>query len=378
MTLTRNFVLPLAALFFGLLLIPQAAQAGVADCPTEPAQNVPIAPGDVFAGTNCTLNTTGDVDSFMFSANSGDIYQFEAGINTGSENLCLTIYSPSASQIFSACNNGADGVTYVTTVQMLPSTGTYTIAITEATSNGALNYGTSLERIYPTPPGAKAVTLGTAVTGDFTPVTDVPAYTFSGYTTGTYEVAASDASGVYEGQCASVYSPTGALVTPASGYSNPACTNTADGVYTLETVFTPTQDGTYLVLLSDLPLTGSYGYNFEVSCLVGNCGTTKTPPCTLKDSLSYDTTTSTLTMKFTVENTAVTSWNAWPTDQNTMTALFSASQPITNPAQTITKTTTLSPEGTVGVLTTLTTATKGIACSSYTQINTGTPTPTKR
>jgi hypothetical protein len=39
---------------------------------------------------------------------------------------------------------------------------------------------------------------------------------------------------------------------------------------------------------------------------------------------------------------------------------------------TVTKTTSLSPEGTVGVLSTLTTSTKGIICSSYEQINTGT------
>jgi hypothetical protein len=44
----------------------------------------------------------------------------------------------------------------------------------------------------------------------------------------------------------------------------------------------------------------------------------------------------------------------------------------------ITETAPLSPSGTVGVLTTLTTATKGIICSNYTQINTGTPTSTQR
>jgi hypothetical protein len=78
-------------------------------------------------------------------------------------------------------------------------------------------------------------------------------------------------------------------------------------------------------------------------------------------------------MNFTEGNTAVDTWNAWLTDQNTMTNLFTVSQPITNPAQPITKTTTLSPEGTVGVLSTLTTPKKGIICSVYTQINTGTP-----
>ena len=96
-------------------------------------------------------------------------------------------------------------------------------------------------------------------------------------------------------------------------------------------------------------------------------------PCTLTDSLSYSATSSTLTMKFTVGNIVATTWNAWLTDKNTIQELFSGSQPITNPPAHVTKTTTLSKEGTVGVLSTITTPTGGIFCSSYVQINTGTP-----
>jgi hypothetical protein len=103
---------------------------------------------------------------------------------------------------------------------------------------------------------------------------------------------------------------------------------------------------------------------------------TVTPaPCTLKDSASYDATSSTLTMNFIVgnnEKSAVT-WNAWLTYQNTMESLFSVLQPITNPAASITKTTTLAPEGTVGVLSTLTTADGGIVCSSFVAAKTATP-----
>jgi hypothetical protein len=63
--------------------------------------------------------------------------------------------------------------------------------------------------------------------------------------------------------------------------------------------------------------------------------------------------------------------------QNTMHRLFSVSQPITNPPVTITKAKTHLPKqgelGEVGVLSTLTTDTKGIVCSNYVQTNTGTP-----
>jgi hypothetical protein len=137
--------------------------------------------------------------------------------------------------------------------------------------------------------------------------------------------------------------------------------------------FTPTQAGTMMAFFNAKGNDSTTIYTLEVSCVSGNCGQTKTPPCTLKDALSYSSSTSILTMNFTVGNTSATTWNAWLTYQNTLTQLFSVAQPITNPAQPITKTTTLSPSGTVGVLSTLTTPTKGIICSVYTQINTGTP-----
>ena len=106
------------------------------------------------------------------------------------------------------------------------------------------------------------------------------------------------------------------------------------------------------------------------------------PPCTLSDTASYQATTSTLTMKFTVGNNLGTTaiWNAWltyadpqGTDLDTMQTLFSVSQPITNPPKTITKTLAgLPKEGNVGVLSTLSTPLKGIACSSWVYVNTGT------
>jgi hypothetical protein len=371
MKLTRNFVLPLAALFFGLLLIPRSALAGTADCPSEPKQNVPIASGDLFAGTNCTLNTPGDVDSFVFSANSGDVYSFFAGINTGSQNMCLTLYNPSAAQIFSGCTNLADDNETFTVVtdQTLTTTGSYTMVITELTE-GAVNYGASLERLYPVPPDAQKLSLGTVVAGSVTSPADEPAYTFAGVTTGTYQLSATAASGSPQNLCMTVYSPSGSSA--GSG-----CTNIFFGsLYTVQIDFTPPVAGSYMVLVYEDPggfMRGSetpINYTLEASCLVGVCTQTY-PPCTLKNAASYAS--GTLTMDFTVGNNVATTWNAWLTDQNTITNLFSLSQPITVPPVTITKTTTLSPEGTVGVLSTLTTPTKGIFCSSYVQINTGKP-----
>jgi hypothetical protein len=374
---TRNFVLPLAVLFFATLLVPRASAVGVANCPTEPKQGVPIASGDVYAGTNCTLNTTGDVDSFVFSANKGDIWHFLVSGNNVFDNginICLALYSPSAVKIYSQCGNTNVQVFGFETDQTLTATGTYTIDVTEA-ENGTLNYGLSLERDYPTPTDGDKIQLTQSVVGTLTPGEESPAYTFPVVTSGTYQVSVAIPNGVDDqpNLCMNVYSSTGAVV--GSG-----CTNSNLQVYTINVDFTPTASGTSMVFAYPATSDGSgtVNYGVEVSCLAGVCKQPPPPTCTLKDAASYAS--GTLTMNFTVGNLSATTWNAWLTSENTITALsgFPISQPITNPPVPITKTATLSPSGTVGVLTTLTTPTKGIICSNYTQINTGTPTAEKR
>jgi hypothetical protein len=366
-----KFALALALLFFGLLLIPQSAVAVTMDCPIEPKPDVPIASGYVFAGPNCTLYTTADVDSFVFAANSGDIYRFTVGINTDPSmaNLCLTLYSPSFVVIFFACSNIADGVDSVMTDQKLTATGSYNMLIT-GSSNGPINYGTSLERIYPTPPDGQKVTLGKEVGGIITPLTDTPAFTFVGATTSDYQPTASVPGTATQNLCLSVYSPSGTLVASGTG-ANPECTNIAGRTYTVQVSFTPPQAGTYLVLLNEAGNDGTVGYDFEVLC--GTTCPPPPPPCTLNDAVTYNAATSTLTMDFTLGSSYAATWHTWLNYQGTMKELFSVSQPITYPPVTVIKTVTQAKEGVVSVISTLSTPTKGIACSSYVKVATGTP-----
>jgi hypothetical protein len=105
------------------------------------------------------------------------------------------------------------------------------------------------------------------------------------------------------------------------------------------------------------------------------------PPCTLTDSASYNATDSTITMNFTVGNNLgeTVNWSGWLTyadpqgsDVDTMQNLFSGSLVVTNPPQVKTKTVSLPAEGAVGVLSTMSSAKTGIACSSWVLIKTGT------
>jgi hypothetical protein len=377
MRVSPNFALPLATLLFGLLLVPRAALADTnANCPTEPASNVPIALGEVFAGSNCALHTDGDIDSFVFNGTNGDTYQLAVAINGAAPtNICLTLYSPSAVQVFSGCSNIAFGGLSVVTDQKLTATGTYTIAITE-TSTATLNYGVSLQRLFPFPPDAQPVPkLGQSLAGNITPLTDSDAFTFFDATTGTYRVTATMTSS-NSNLCMTVYFSN--FTSAGSG-----CTNIAFGGRIIQIDFMPTtaEAGATMAFLTVGGNDTTATYDLEVSCVVGTCPPQVPPPCTLSDTASYNATTSTLTMKFTIGNNlgATAIWNAWltyadpqGTDLDTMQTLFSVSQPITNPPKAITKTTSLPKEGTVGVLSTLSTPTKGIACSSWVQVNTGT------
>ena len=151
---------------------------------------------------------------------------------------------------------------------------------------------------------------------------------------------------------------------------------------TIKADIKPTQNATYLVVVYSLGNDGMSNYNLEVSCLPGfTCSSQPPPACTLTDAASYSATTSTLTMKFTIGNNlgGPAIWNAWltyadpqGTSLDTMQTLFSVSQPITNPPKTVTKTFGLPKEGTVGILSTLSTTKNGIACSSWVKVNTGT------
>ena len=357
--------LPLSAALFTLMLVPSTALAGTKDCPSEPATNVSLGDGQVIIGPNCNLYNVGDVDSFVFTGTSGDTYQLAVAINGSAPiDICLTLYSPSLAKTPLGCTNIAGGdISIVPAPQKLTATGSYTVDVTE-TSTATLNYALSLERLYPFPPNAEAITLAKVVDGDIAELTDSNAFTFAAQTTGVYEASAMLTGSPSHDLCMIVYQPDGSI--PANGSG---CTNIAGGDTVIHITFTPSEDGTSMAFLFAAGYDGTATYTIEVSCVAGECPVPST--CSLKDALSYAS--GTLTMDFTVENTYATTWNIWVVYQNNMQLLYSAPQPITDSPTAISKTAPLTAEGKVGVLSTLTTPKKGIACSSWVQIGTGMP-----
>ena len=257
------------------LLFPSAALAQGTNCPPEPAQNTPIADGQVYIGSNCNLYSPGDVDSFIFSATSGETYHLALGINGAAPvNICMKLYDPNFMKIFDACTSaGFPNYQYsVVNDRMLTTTGTYTVVIYEG-STGTVSYALALERLLPFAPNAQQINLSTQIPGDINPITDTNEFTFASATTGMEEVSATLPTNASQNLCLRVYQPNRTPV------QNDICTSIGfpNYVYTVQVDFTPPQDGMSMAFLYVAGNDGTATYTMEVSCIVGMCGTTTIP-----------------------------------------------------------------------------------------------------
>ncbi len=272
MKFSINFSLALAYLFFVCLLVPQASLAGtVVNCPVEPASNVPSTSGQTYAGTNCTLNTANDSDSFSFQASSGDTWQLSTGINSGSQDICLTLYDPTLKKIASACTSLYYKNKSAVIKQKLTTTGSYSLTIIEATT-GSVNYGVSLERLSPTPSDAANVALNISVSGNIPVPSDSNPFAFVGVTSGLFQVSSTIPNNATSDLCINLYAPDGSLASSPSLSSgtNPVCTSIYYKSYTAQMQFTPSANGTYLALFT-ASNAGTASYTLEVSCAAGTC-----------------------------------------------------------------------------------------------------------
>jgi len=365
---STNSQLSLAALLFALVLIPSSGWANTSkNCPAEPGQAA-IVSGETYIGGNCVLNTVSDQDLFAFNANAGDTWAIvaEAADVVYPNQICFTLHDPKGNPLVSPCSLSGVGTFFAATTITLAVTGTYTIDLSEE-QTAVVDYGISLERINPAPPDGIALTLGKTVSGQVNPPSAQEAYTFLGTTTGTYQVTATMTSGAYpQNLCFTAYQPGGAAVVGG-------CTLSGAGQTTIQADVSPSVKGTYVIVVDTQANDDTLNFDLNVTCVSppGTCGTQQ--KCVLTDAPTYDSTSGTLTMNFTVGTPVAATWNGWLSSQSTVQPLFSIAQPITEPPVPVTKTQSLAPSGKVGVLSTLTTPTGGITCSVWTLVNTGKP-----
>jgi hypothetical protein len=367
---SKNCGLPLAGFIFCVVLAPGSAQAVTGpltkNCPAEPTQHVPISSGLTYSGPNCVISTTGDLDGFQFTAAAGDTWRVVVALGpSASTNVCLALLGPGVPppQIFSGCSsiNYPNFANSAETTKTLTAAGTYTINVTEQ-NNAVISYALSLERINPLPSDAIPLKLSQNVSDAVSTIAAQDAYTFHGATTGEYQITASVPSGASSNICFDIFQGATSVV---SG----SCTsiNYPNFRNTTQYLVVPQTTGTFLVLVYVSGNDGTQNYNLEVACYAGTCPPTP-QKCALGDSLSYSS--GTLTMDFNVGTPVAATWNIWLTYDSTMQSIYSDPLPVTVP-EMLSKTWSVPPAGVVGVLSTLTTPTSGIMCSSWNVINTG-------
>lgn len=365
MRTAKNLGLWSAALLFAIVVSPSKGWAHTsANCPVSAPAG--IVSGETYFGSNCVLSSASDLDTFKFGASAGDTWKVVAGsANVAAGfNICLTLTDPNGHTVASGCS--AAPISHsATLISKLTVPGTYTIIVSEGAS-GTMNYGVSLERISPPPADGTALVLEKTVSSQIAPISAQGAYSFYGTTTGTYELSATMTSGgAPENLCFVVYQPGGTVVTSI------LCTATPIA-FTVQKQYTPSANGTYVVIVYASDNSYTLNYNFGIACVSGVCG--QPPPnCSLKDTFTYNAASGILTMNYTLVTPVAATWNGFLTSQNTVQQSWTQSLPITDTAVTIPQTLAVPRSGRVGVLSTLTTPTKGITCSSWTLINTGTP-----
>ena len=240
----------------------------VVNCPQEPAQNTLLVSGQTYGGSNCFFSTSGDVDTFVFQGTAGETWRIVGGFgpNYRSSNFCVTLYAPNGYPNnplppWPKCTSNPP--TAVFNTQTLPTTGTYTIKLTEL-NNGSTYFALSAERINPPPLDASPLTFSKNISAGIAAQTAQQPYTFPADPTGIYQITLSFISGS-DNACFDVYAPSGANLSSANctlnGQKQSATYNLA-----------PVETGTYLVAVYTTTNDGSVYYNLQVTCLQGdNC-----------------------------------------------------------------------------------------------------------
>ncbi len=366
---SKNRCFWLAAVVIAVIFMSNTGWATtVKNCPAEPAQNVPIASGVTYSGGNCTISNTGDVESFVFTAAAGDIWDVTIGLTPApTANACVSLYAPgSTTPLVTSCTNIGFGPTLAAGfVEKLAAAGTYTIVVTDG-SNATIGYDLSLERILPAAPDSVPLILNKDPGYTITPATAMNAFTFSGNTADTYKLTASVPSSATSNICFNIYQPDGTNIV------NGACTNIGFGpTLTVSAQVTPAQNGTFVAIVYTGGNDSTQAYNVELSCLLGADGCKQPQPkCILSETPSYNASTGTLTMNFTLGTPVAATWNGWLVSGNTVQSMWSQAEPITEPPVTVAKTQlNVAKSGNVGILSTLNAA-SGITCNSWVLVNT--------
>jgi hypothetical protein len=238
-----------------------AAQSETQATCDEAAEPVGLAYGDHTVG--CTINPPGDIDRFQFEGTVGDQIRINVLAQSLSFAPLLEVYDPSFVKIAEeSCLTNYCSITLELT---LPTSGPYTLFVSDVGNNNAGNYTLQLERIVP-PPVSIHLDYDSSSSDAIDPATDVDFYSFHA-TAGTqirFNVLANSLS---FSPVVEIRDQNGTLV--VDGVTDGAYCNSNYCSFSVD--LSPALTGNFSLLIYDLNTNNPGNYELSLWCLVGPC-----------------------------------------------------------------------------------------------------------
>jgi len=229
-------------------------------CSAEPTDML-IEYGDVIS---CEISPVGDMDVFRFEGQEGEKVVAVAA-RLGAEDVCLEMRGPAPGDppvVPGGCGP------HVRLEATLPSSGLFTLRVTQRLSGPVVPYTLTLERLAPPSPAAQNLCPNCTITGSIDPTGDLDVFSFTG--------AAGDDVILHSTRQAGGY-PCLALFGPAGVQVGGACGPTARLDLRLE------EGGMHTVLLSEQSNDSTLDYSLYFECF-GSCGPTPALLCEVEMS----------------------------------------------------------------------------------------------
>ena len=206
----------------------------------DPGTDTPIAFGETISAS---INVTGDVDTYTFSANAGDTVLVTMSVTSTVVEPQIRLYGPDGTELAESYSED-----YTTEIShTLNQTGQYTVLACDYNRNDTGGYGIFVQRTND--PGTDTpIAFGETISASINVTGDVDTYTFSANAGDTVLVTMSVTSTVVEPQIR-LYGPDGTEL--AESYSED---------YTTEISHTLNQTGQYTVLTCDYNRNDTGGY----------------------------------------------------------------------------------------------------------------------
>ena len=243
----KRIILGLLFVAFGLQTAHAFEQS--IQCDAEPTDMV-VEYGTI---VSCSVETSGDTDSYQFNGQSGDVLVIQATLDDGTMRPCIELIAPDNSRI-EAC----DISLYNRIDTVLDQTGIYSIIVSDRFGSGTGDYMVGLDRVLPVSEESPEVHFGEEMAGEISPVGDLDLFHLTSSGNDNVALTVAHVDGTLR-PCVELVGPDNSRVEAC----DISLTNEIDTLLD--------QAGIYSIIVNDRFATGTGNYTIGLQCLSGDC-----------------------------------------------------------------------------------------------------------